>query len=445
MKRALVAIAVGVCVVATVRAEDTKLDARVEWLKKNATAFRSIDPADQDFSDLEGLRAAIGDAQVVQLGEQSHGDGATFDAKVRLIEFLHEKMGFDVLAWESGVYDCGKMDEALRNGDDAETVMRKGIFPIWHSREVVKVFEYARKTRDTYRPLTLVGFDPQFSSASAEGFAADVRTRVAKAFPAFIDDTQEKALDALATRHGDDLGEDERKAGRDEASRLVDFLSEKRADFDKALGARVTGWLEKSLRGALVFDELTKDPGAKQAMGPVLTKEMRALLNLRDRTMGENLVWLADEQWKGRKIIVWAATYHAIHGAPTIEGVAADYSGTVTMGQVAHEKLGKRLYTIGFTAHHGMVGNPNMEPWKLQAPEAGSLEAFCHDAGLKNAFLDFRGLPEDHWLRHELGARPLGYGSMKADWTRVMDGIVFTDEMYPSTPLGEGRRRQKGF
>ena len=58
-------------------------------------------------------------------------------------------------------------------------------------------------------------------------------------------------------------------------------------------------------------------------------------------------------------------------GADSIEGVASDHSGSVTMGQVAHEKLGKRLYTIGFTAHHGEVGNPNMQPWTLKPPAGG--------------------------------------------------------------------------
>src|SRR6476646_1280732 len=81
-------------------------EARVAWLKEHAVGLRSIDPADEDFADLEPLRKVIGDARIVQLGEQSHGDGATFHAKARLIKFLHQKMGFDVLAFESGLYDC---------------------------------------------------------------------------------------------------------------------------------------------------------------------------------------------------------------------------------------------------------------------------------------------------------------------------------------------------
>jgi hypothetical protein len=54
-------------------------------------AIRTVDPADQDFSDLEPLRAAIGTARIVQLGEPSHGAGSSFAAKTRLVMFLHQR------------------------------------------------------------------------------------------------------------------------------------------------------------------------------------------------------------------------------------------------------------------------------------------------------------------------------------------------------------------
>ncbi len=57
---------------------DSDVASKVEWLQKNAVRIRSIDPGDDDFSDLMPLKKIIGNARVVQLGEQSHGDGATF-------------------------------------------------------------------------------------------------------------------------------------------------------------------------------------------------------------------------------------------------------------------------------------------------------------------------------------------------------------------------------
>ena len=70
--------------------ESSNDDIRVVWLNQNAIPLRSIDPNDKDFSDLEPLVKAIGNARIVQLGEQTHGDGATFLAKTRLIKFLQK-------------------------------------------------------------------------------------------------------------------------------------------------------------------------------------------------------------------------------------------------------------------------------------------------------------------------------------------------------------------
>ena len=78
---------------------------KVGWLKQNAVNIRTIDPADEDFSDLMPLKKIIGDAQVVMIGEPNHFIGSVYLAKTRLIKFLHQDMNFDLLSFESGMYD----------------------------------------------------------------------------------------------------------------------------------------------------------------------------------------------------------------------------------------------------------------------------------------------------------------------------------------------------
>ncbi len=151
--------------------------AQIDWIKQHAVAFRSIDPADDDFSDLQPLKEIIGDSRIVQLGEQSHGDGTCFQTKIRLIRFLHEEMGFDVLAFESGLYDCRRAWQAFQADEDPLTAARLGVFGIWTgSRQTAPLWEYLGRQARGDTPLELAGFDCQFTGeASRQYLAGDLQ------------------------------------------------------------------------------------------------------------------------------------------------------------------------------------------------------------------------------------------------------------------------------
>jgi erythromycin esterase-like protein len=133
---------------------------RIGWLDRNAAAVRSIDFADDTFSDLEPLRSAIGSARIVMLGEQTHGDGTAFVAKSRVIRFLHEHMGFDVLAFESGFYDMPKAWTQIRAGNGVRSAIRDVLYAEWsRSAEMQPLIDYIGERANADRPLELTGFD----------------------------------------------------------------------------------------------------------------------------------------------------------------------------------------------------------------------------------------------------------------------------------------------
>jgi len=116
-----------------------------------------------DFSDLAFLGPLLGDRRVVQLGESSHGIAEFNWMKVRLIKFLHERLGYDVIAFESPMTDCDAAGETAAK-ESPENTMRSCIFGVWHTDEVLALFDYIRKTQATPRPLRLTGFDNQASA-----------------------------------------------------------------------------------------------------------------------------------------------------------------------------------------------------------------------------------------------------------------------------------------
>jgi hypothetical protein len=91
-------------------------DVLQRWIEQDAVTTHADPEKSWSARDVGRLLAAIGDARIVMLGEPSHGAGAAFAAKVRLVRLLHERRGFDVLAWESGLIDLERTEAGLRGG-----------------------------------------------------------------------------------------------------------------------------------------------------------------------------------------------------------------------------------------------------------------------------------------------------------------------------------------
>jgi erythromycin esterase len=73
-----------------------------EWLRGNARRLRTLDPSDDDFSDLEPLRDIVGDARAVSIGESTHRMHEFYQLRHRMIRFLVRELGFTAHIMESG-------------------------------------------------------------------------------------------------------------------------------------------------------------------------------------------------------------------------------------------------------------------------------------------------------------------------------------------------------
>jgi hypothetical protein len=153
--------------------------------------------------------------------------------------------------------------------------------------------------------------------------------------------------------------------------------------------------------------------------------------------MAENLLWLADEAYPGRRIIVWAHNAHISRGVSRVDARAFGYDETsVIMGELVAQALGDRVYALGFAAYEGQTKPPWEDgPQAIPPAPPGSLEERLHATGLEQAIIDFRDLPPaGAWLREPHALRGFTYGEPTVgDWTTVFDGVLFIDTMTPST------------
>jgi erythromycin esterase len=418
-------------------------EARVDWLKKHVASLRSIDPSDEDFSDLKPIRKAIGDARIVQMSEPSHGDGTSFVARNRIIKFLHQRCGFDVLAFESGLYDCRKAWELLREGRMApREAMTQGVYGIWAGSEQIQpMFDYLGQQARGQRPLEVCGFDFDFTAPASTRYLPGELATVLRQLP--TEALSAKQLAAVL-------------AGCKRLATLGTLLDEQEVE---AFAVARKALAAMKPTAALPAEELAfwrqllaswieqADAYAASQERPQRAEHYHG--NIRDAQMARNLVWLAREVYPRRRIIVWAHARHLAHNSETIAMVVEPgktpaehktvypYLKMRAMGDDSHKVLGRETYSLYFTAAEGewqSVADP--KPVKLKPLIPGSLDDLLVKAGCENAFLDFRGRGDDgKWLEERLVARFLGNMDHEADWTKICDGLVFTRKQTPSTPV----------
>lgn len=121
----------------------------------DALLLRGDDPA-LDHEDLEPLRAWIGDARIVGLGEQTHGTRELRRLHHRLLRFLVEEMGFTVLALESDLINGWDLDAWIHGGEGDPGLLLRGLLK---TEEVVDMLRWMRRHIEVGGALGIDGID----------------------------------------------------------------------------------------------------------------------------------------------------------------------------------------------------------------------------------------------------------------------------------------------
>lgn len=162
------------------------------WIKQHAIPLTTAE-AGNGFDDLVPLKAVIGDARIVSLGEPTHGTRECFQMKHRLMEFLAAEMGFTLFSIEASMPEAYRLNEYVLEGKGDPAELIRGMhFWTWSTEEVLAMVEWMRRFNEAgaagHGPVRFTGFDMQFLPLSIQ----IARDFLAEADPAYLP-TAEKA------------------------------------------------------------------------------------------------------------------------------------------------------------------------------------------------------------------------------------------------------------
>lgn len=388
-----------------------------------------------DNSDFAVLRERLDGVRIVQLGESSHGVAEYNQIKTRLIRFLHEEMGFDVLAFESDPYQCALANQRA-GAASARVTLFSCVFGVWHTEEVLELFEYIRSTHATGRPLILAGYDIQPIGPNKAGRPDDLARVVTVIDPAYAEEV--RALDQrFLTAYGSG-----RTAGRA-------YLHEHRDEMIDGYAALNTFLREHEavLRGAFAESDDPLAPlmaeqisySMAQYIRQQTTESTLEYMELRDEGMAENLIFLAETIRPGARVIAWAHNAHIQYNNQRIDltGVEEPEISSRSAGWWLRERYGAELFTVGLYAAGGRMARNDRSVIDVSPILPNSLEAQSIPEG-SSAMLLLAPTGEAHNpLWHEpTTAKFWGAADLPMVLSEQYDAVVLVREATPPTYLG---------
>lgn len=354
-----------------------------------------------DLSDEEAFGAAFdrfGDAEVVLIGEATHGTSEFYRARALITRRLVERHGFNLVAVEADWPDAARIDGYVRHHRPrpvgGEPFVR---FPTWMWRNV-EVLAFADWLR---------GFNEGKSREEEVGFFGldvySLRSSIASVLH-YLDKVDPEESHRARWRYGC------LTPWQDEPSQYgMAVLGGRQTQCEDQAVEQLVQLLEKRLTyiredGEAWFDAVqnARIVRAAEAYYRAIYRSSAASWNLRDRHMFDTLRALIAWRDPAAKAVVWAHNSHVGDASATAMG----WNGETNIGEMCRTAYGDRMVSFGFGTDQGTVaaasdwGGP-MEVKPVRPCRPDSIEAAFLHTGLARSLTEWRS-PNKGKLREAL-------------------------------------------
>ena len=400
---------------------------QVDFLKKHAQEIKTINYKDNNLSSLEYLRDKIGDARIVMLGEHKHTDSTANEAKLKVINYLYREMGFEVLILEERMYNLFRTMENINYGDSPLVSYIKSSRKGYLYEAEFTFWKMIHELNSSQDKLVLEGLDLTDSKYFVEDlkeFLVNIDSNVIKHSLWHTFQTLSKTmLPAEKNPTVETLQE-----YTNSAEYIVEFIKVKTKE--GVIGEKESSrWLQL-LKVAIGTKKwyVYRPEKFKNKMG-------FSFHELRDQYMADNLLWLIEQRYPDKKIIVSTSTYHMTRNVKYIKSRKKDITETKPMGEYIWEKHQSEIYSLAFIEYTGETAD-SKKPKTVYKKKKESIEAMLHDTGFKYALLDLKSLSkteEGAWLGGEFIMSPTFMKpNLTAKWVNLYDGFFYCDVVTPN-------------
>jgi erythromycin esterase len=315
------------------------------WLRHHALTLKHVAVGVQT-DDLRPLRRSLERVRVIGLGETTHGTKEFFQVRHRLLQFLVETLGFNVLALEASFATTRLVNDYVTRGEGDRDCVLTGMGSVmWDVLEFGDVVDwlksYNRSVADE-RKVQFLGVDIFHTRAGREQVLAWLRRvapyRVASAESVFqaIGAAEARGLlvahEALHEGIATGLGE------------LIDAL---RTERHALLERTSVSEYEGSVRQLEVILQWVEAYGVG---GTPSTRQRGTGLNnyTRSLSMADNLVHYIKRVKPDARIALWAHNFHVSVGFHD-----AMYGMVPNFGQRLRDTFGTGYYALGLELNRG--------------------------------------------------------------------------------------------
>ena len=376
----------------------------------------SLLKAIQDYSipfekndDLKAILESVGDANIVLLGEASHGTSEFYSVRAEISKRLIEEKGFSMIAVEGDWPPSRQVTRYIKGYEDSDMTTIDALkafnrWPtwMWANEEVVDLVDWLKTHNEQQYTSQKVGFYgidlyslfesieevvTYLTDADPTGEDYKLAKNVADCFEGFNHSTEHYAMATAHFQESCTAHVEELLASIRVNEQLYPIEFEQRLNLK--MNALVAHNAEKYYRTSFKSDEKS--------------------WNVRDEHMVEAINEIRKSKGENAKVIVWE---HNTHIGDARATTMKDH-GMVNVGQLIREQNPKEdVYAIGFGTHRGTViaADQWAAPFEvMNVPPAikDSWEYALHEAGAFNKLLIFNEVNRDAFARW-FGHRAIG-------------------------------------